>query len=374
MEDEVHGWRLLLLVWIVGCNGGSGVPDRTPSGDTGTFVFPAPPSDDPVLVVPDLEGLHLLGVDDGLTRWSRTWEQLVGPCDRCGGEGASVDGDHLLVSFVNGEVGGDSGLPQGSIARVGADGTVDLQLDGFAFPHDVVRDPADGSLIVANTSSHRLTWVAGDGSSGEPLREIGRSTGGFADLPNGMDRFDHEGRSLLLVSHRSQEGRITLWDITTPGEVELQWVFPPEGRLSLPHGPVFRRVAGQWWLLYAHTAGGPAGGSVGLAVTDDPLQRPRYVADLFPDPEVDRYMFLRGVELTWDRRLILTDSGFIGGASQGRVLVAEWPTLQPADPTNPEAPNGARGSQRFVGIGATELLRDGFSAPFEGWVWGGWPE
>ena len=75
----------------------------------------------------------------------------------------------------------------------------------------------------------------------------------------------------------------------------------------------------------------------------------------------------RGVKLTADGELWLTDSGPGGGAgtsgAQGRILMATMPVL---------APTGATGAvpddQVFVDVPVTLVRRD-LRNPFEGWLW-----
>jgi hypothetical protein len=324
--------------------------------------------DEHVLVIPDHEGLHFMASDGSLTR-SSSWTQLLGSCDRCGGEGSSADGDGLLVAFTtNGFSGG--------IARIDLDGTLDFRLDGFSFPHDAIRDPADDTIIVPETFRSQITWVAGDGSSGDSLRSIGLGapTWQFDDDPNGLERIDAEdGRTYLVESVRGgnqdpTDGKIRLWDITDPASLSFVWEFPAEGSLYAPHCPILREHEGQWWLIYAHSNGVSDGGSVGLAVTDDVATLPAYVADLVPAGALAPFDFLRGVELTADGWLYLTDSGPGQGLSlvpEGRVMKAPMPSAL--------APTGASGGavegQVLVDLEGMELLLDGLTNPFEGWLW-----
>lgn len=347
-------------------------PD-SPTGDTAQATPIDPDPGGPVLVIPVRQGLRLMALD-GSVVWSRTWSQLVGGCGACGGEGASLDGDGMLVSFTTGRSGP---LPQGGIARLDASGELDFRVDGFGFPHDAIRDPADDSIIVTETAAHQITWIDGTGASSKALQAASReSHPPFGGLPNGADRFDHEGRSYLLLSHRRDGaadlrggGLLTLWDITEPGAVDFVWRFPEIGAVDTPHGPVFRIVDGVWWLLWAHTGGASsgAGGTVGLAATDDPRIRPTYVADLEPGSDVGSLGFLRGVELTDDGALLLTDTGQIGGGPVGRVIEARWPDLAvPAEPRG-----GHIGDQTFVDLGPASERLTGLDNAFEGWLWDG---
>ncbi|MEZ4241671.1 MAG: hypothetical protein R3F59_37100 [Myxococcota bacterium] len=81
--------------------------------------------------MPDGAGLHLVGAD-GADVWSRAWPDLLGDaagCAPCGGEGASADGDGLLVAFTD---GGDRF--SGGVARLHADGSLDFRVGGLTFP------------------------------------------------------------------------------------------------------------------------------------------------------------------------------------------------------------------------------------------------
>lgn len=352
-----------------GCSDDVVSPEVIPTAETGDPTTRPPgtivgglPRD--ALVVPDGDGVVFLDLD-GTVLAAPTWTVLAGSCDDCGGEGASPDGAGLLLSFTTG--GGGMGVNRpGAIARVNADGTPDFRVDGFGFPHDVVRDPADDSLMVIATSSNEVVWIPGDGSTNEPLRVLDNSDPEFPNTPNGAERFDFGGRTYLLITHRPQQGRVTFWDITTPGAPEFVWRFPATGRIAVPHCPILRQVDNEWWLIYAHTNGSATGqGSVGLAVTSDPLVAPTYVADLEPGDDAAPFTFLRGVELLEDGRLIVTDSGRStpGAENSGRVFVSTFPDLSPT------GEGGNRGDQRFEPLGPATLLLDGLAAPFEGWFW-----
>ncbi|MEN0061407.1 MAG: hypothetical protein AAGA48_04605 [Myxococcota bacterium] len=350
------------LLFVVGCSAGS--DSQGMGGDSGSpMVAPTAGSGEgDVLVVPHANGVTFLGLD-GATVASHTWTELVGNCASCGAEGSSPDGNGLLLSFTTGGGGGPGGR-SGGIARVDLDGNLDFRLDGFAFPHDVIRDPADNSVFVVETLAHQLTWIAGDGGSDAPLRTLGSDNAEFIDNPNGAERLDYNGRTYVVVSHRPASGRITMWDITTPDDPTFVWRFPATGSVGVPHCPILREVDGQWWLLWAHTEGIATNqGSVGLAVTSDPTMAPTYVADLAPGDDVGPFTFLRGVELTADGRLFVTDSGGGGGAT-GRVIEAGWPDLAP--PTTGET--GELGNQVFEDLGSTTVHLQ-VSSPFEAWLW-----
>jgi hypothetical protein len=371
-------------------DGTSGTTDGTPTTDTHTTDTQTTPTDGTVptdtggsstsggrifddqhvLVVPDSSGLQLLA-NDGTSVFFQTWSQLLGGCGGCGGEGSSDDGDGLLVSFTTSGGFGGSG-----VARIDADGNLDWRVDGFAFAHDAIRDPADDSVLVPEAFNDSVTWIAGDGSSGDPIRAIdGNDAGWEGDQPNGADKVLFDGGVYVLESHRGAptnpgaSGEISFWDISDPAHQTLMWRFPgSNGNLHTPHGCIFRYWNQQWWLIWAHSDGLTNGSSVGLAVTDDPTVMPEYVADLVPTGPDAPFDFLRGVELTDDGWLWLTDSGGFGGfggGSTGRVFKAPMPTgLQPSGESG-DSSNG----QTLVDLTGLELMRDGLGNPFEGWLW-----
>jgi hypothetical protein len=340
--------------------------DSDTDGDTDTDPLLHMFSEDQVLVIPHGEGLDLMA-PDGTTAWSRTWTELVGPCPLCGGEGASPDGDGLLLAFT---LTGPLGI--GGIARLDGTGALEFRLDGFGFPHDAVRDPSDGTVIVSETQANRLNWVAGDGSSIVPIRTLDEYDPTWPGLtPNGNFQFDYEGRPYLLVSHRGSgtpepAGAITLWDLSQPGDPQLRWRFPEAGALKVPHACMMREWQGQWWLVWAHTEGTESTGTVGLAVGDTPLERPQYVADLVPQEPVGPFVFLRGVDLTDDGWLYLTDTGPFGvpAVQAGRVVQTPLPALVPDGIST-----GAIGDQVLVDIETAAVVRTGLAQPFEGWLW-----
>jgi hypothetical protein len=322
---------------------------------------------DHVLVVPDGRGLVLLG-DDGARVFDTAWTELVGECGACGGEGASPDGDGLLLSFTT-----DGPLAGGAVARIDGAG-LDWRLDGFLFPHDALRDPTDDTILVTEIARDRLTWIAGDGASAEAVKQLSPGDpewmGGF---PNGSERIDRDGSSYLLLTHRGgglfgdAEGFLTLWEFVSPEVLDLKWRYPAEGFLHAPHGAVFREHEGELFVLYAHSDGlGDRGSSVGVATTTDLTVAPTYVADLVPEGAAAPFDFLRGVELTDDGTLWLTDSGPGSATStlpEGRVLRVDLPAGLVA--------TGATGGvDDLVEVPVTPtLFADGLVNPFEGWLW-----
>ncbi|MBX2796780.1 MAG: hypothetical protein KTR31_03895 [Myxococcales bacterium] len=355
------------LIVVMACTDGSSrastePPDPSPSSPSSTTPTAPDPPSRRTLVVPEARGLTLVDLDE-MEPTLTPWTEWMPDCNECGGEGASADGDGLLVSLV--------GKDGEAIARLDADGLLDFRVDGFRFPHDVMRDPADDTLMVVETFADRVTWIDGAGTSALPVRTLGKEHPRFPPLPNGADRFEHDGRSLLLLSHLgvgggpgSITGVITLWDITAPSDAQHLWTFPQDGQLQTPHGPVLRMMDDVWWLLWAHTYGDGERGTVGLARTDDPLHRPTYVADLVPGDDVGSFEFLRGVELDTDGTLWLTDSG------TGWITRASWPT----PPPRASGATGGVGDQRYEELGEAEIVLDNLFDPFEAWLWTGFPE
>lgn len=360
---------LPFLAFVACTPGGGTVPTAGQTGDTGgvgtppTLVF----DETRVLVVPHHKGLSLFAHDG--TSTAASWSTLVGPCADCGGEGASADGDGLLLAFTTG-VG-----QLGDVARLDGTGALDFRVGVFDFPHGAARDPADGTLIVPESTADRISWIPGDGTSSDPVRQLDADHPQWpGQIPNGIERFDHEGRSWLLASHRGSRSRaspgtdpvpnglVSMWDITDPQAPTLAWTFPQGGGIDTPHGSIIRERDGRFWLLYAHTEGAEVGGSVGLAVTDDLSIAPEYVADLVP---AEPFTFLRGVELTGDGWLYLTDSGGTVAAGRGRIVKAPFP----ADLSPTGASGVAHEDQVFVDLDGAELFAQGLDRPFQGWLW-----
>ncbi|MEQ1503135.1 MAG: hypothetical protein ABMB14_12935 [Myxococcota bacterium] len=345
--------------------------DTDTDADTDTATIP-PDSlvfdADHVLVIPDGGGLTLLA-SDGTKVLDASWTQLVGNCGGCGGEGASADGDGLLLSFTT---GGGFGF-DGAIARIDAAGALEFRLDGFDFPHDAIRDPVDDTILVGEAFRNQVRWVAGDGSSNATLRSLGRGDPGWEDDDvNGLDLFEDGGRRYLVQSMRggfSDEGSIKLWDITDPAAMTIVWRFPASGSLAAPHSPTIRWYDGQWWLLYAHSNGLRSGSTIGLAVMPDVTTAPAYVADLEPTGAEAPFDFLRGVQLSDDGILYLTDSGpgegVGGGPGQGRILQAPFPVGLVPSGTDGQYDSG----MTVIDLDGTTLIDDGYQNPFEGWLW-----
>jgi hypothetical protein len=322
--------RAPFLAWLSACAAdlpARGVPAPGPDG----LVF----EDPQVLVVPDAEGLALITAAGD--RRVVAWSDALGPCPGCEGQGASADGDGLLVSVAVGQTGG-------SVARLGAEGELHWRIDGLRFPHDAVRDP-DATVAVAEAAAQRLVWLDPRGPVGAEVRELGG-----LEVPNGLHGLAWGGRELLLASTRGRPGvpgQVVLLELRPDGIALLRWAL--DG-LDVPHSPLIRRRDGRHWLLWAE-AGGT--GRVGVAVTDDPLDLPRVIAHLVPPPDA-AFGLLRGVELTRDGWLLLVDSSGEGG---GRVLRAPFPALDVDE------------ELQIVELGPLDELVAGLPRPFEGWLW-----
>ncbi len=318
-----------------------------------------------MLVIPHADGLSLFDHTGAeVSAW--TWPELAPTCAPCLGEAARADGEGLLFAFVHPPDGWPPAAAPGfdggflRLTATGADPVVDA---GFAFPHAALRDPADGTIAVLESGRDRITWVAGDGSSVEPLRTLELDQ----PSPNGVDLIVDGASTYLLIGARgdgpfggTSYGHLELWDITDPSAMSQVWVFPSTGALDTVHGPVLRRVDGAWWLLYAHSYGAGDGGSVGVARTADLRSPPTYLADLVPPEGLD---FVRGVDLADDGLVIATDSGEeLAFDTDGRVLTGALPKLAETGAT------GAIGDQVHVDWPAGALA-DGLSTPFEAWIW-----
>lgn len=316
----------------------------------GACTSPAPttPAAAPRLVIPDAEGLSWRDPESTALSLEVLWDDLLGPCDQCLGQGASADGDGLLVSFAGAD----------GVARLDGSGALDWRVDGFDFPHDVVRDPTDGSVMVIETFADRVAWIAPEGTDPTPLRTLDLSHPEFVAAPNGAELLQDGDRTYLLLSHLGRReladetpGRITLWALSS-GAPRHVWSFPENGSLAAPHGPVMHRRDGEWWLLWAHTLGGPATGTLGIARTPGLEHVPRDARDLLPPSELAPFAFLRSVSVRADGGLWIVDSG--SGVAAGRLLAAPWPTV-------PKAPFGS--------LDQVEVLLSELPSPFEAWSW-----
>lgn len=352
----------------------TGTGTTTTTGGTGRVL-----AGDSVLLVPNSGQIELLDAAGSVVK---TWEfaDLVpdGGCSTmCESEGAHPDGDGLLFAWARHE---GREYPGGVVRlkKSGDDLVTDWGIEGFDFPHDAVRDPNGNGIIVEETLASRLMWVAdgGLGSVEEPLFVLDALHPDWAGymLPNGMDLMHHDGRDLLVVTTRGRDGaddtgNVTAWDITDLGDVQRLWQFPAGGAtLGTPHGAAVRRVGDAWYLVYAHSTGLNNRGSVGVASLADPLSEPVYLADLKPPSTTPELGFPRGVELTEDGWLYVTDNGVGDTSSVGWVLKAALPALSPTGAGGGYEPGLV--DQEIVTLPAGEVFRDvGLSQPFEGWVW-----
>jgi hypothetical protein len=128
---------------------------------------------------------------------------------------------------------------------------------------------------------------------------------------------------------------LVLWDVTDPDFPERVWIFPSDGTLSMPHGPLLRPHDGGWMLVYAHTQsveldGLSALGSLGLGWTDTLTTRPTYLGDGLLPEALGPMAYHRGVELAGDGTLYLAESIDLFRGGQGRLTTASLPTLGPA--------------------------------------------
>ncbi len=362
----------LLIALATGCTAPA-PPGQPPLWDSGTA--PERPAelptrlldDDHVLVVPQSDGLAIHRTDGTRARLM-IWSDIAPDCNGCVGEGASADGDGLLVTWSELSFGRAVEL-QGGLARLAFDGTPTLGPRELAFPHDAVRQPSDGSIAVAEAFADRVAWYTDGDTSGHPIAVLGPREHLDVPLTNGLDHLAWQGRHLVAITGRGNlqndpsGGVIELWDLTDPTVPQRLWRFPESGGLDSPHGGSLRWYDGQWWLLYAHTFAVGDVGTIGVATMADPTEPPSYVADLVP-AGVDPLWFVRGVDLTDDGVLLITDSGLDLSGKIGRILAAPFPTLPPAA-TSGAAPD----DQVFALLEDVELLATDIPNPFEGWLW-----
>lgn len=359
---------------------GTTTTPTTASTSTSTTSTPAPVhvfGPEQRLVVSDQAGVALYDANGHRTHlWA--WADLTPSCDRgCDGEGVAADADGLLATYARFR---GPEIP-GGVVRLGPGGKdlqVDWVLEEFQFPHDVARDPGGQGIIVVNSLEHELVWVEEGGTADDRLHVVGEDHPDFDRfyLPNGFELIDWGGRAYALVNNRGSsasdydEGQIALWDITDPANASLVWQYPEGGFLGAPHGARFRWFDGSWWLIYAHSTALGRSGTAGFAVTHDPTVRPSYVADLQPGASLEEWTFPRGVELTTDGQVYLTEPFNAGDLGDDVGFVARF-----AMPTS-LAPTGKTGA--FTGDGAqlelvvleeVEKLVGGLDVPFEAWIW-----
>jgi hypothetical protein len=346
-----------------GTGGGGGTGGAITTSTDVARVF----DEEHVLVVPDGEGLGFLA-NDGTWVHRIALADITGPCPACTGEGVAPDGDGLLFCWA-------AGFFTGGVARLDGTGALEWSIDGLAFPHGAVRDPFDDTVIVPEAGSNSVRWYPGDGASDEAVRVLDDGVVGWSqDLPNGIDKIEHEGRTFIVVSNRGGgmigfvPGKVSLWEVTDPDEPALLWKFPATGDLDTPHGAIMRFYEGRWWLLYAHSYGAPSGGgSIGLAVADAIDDAPQYVADLVPPAPAGPFDFVRGVEITDDGWLWMADSGPNEGllGDNGRILKAPMPP-----DLEPTGASGAEGEDQLIlPLADTEVTTEGVANPFHLWLW-----
>ena len=117
------------------------------------------------LIQSDQDGLQIRNSDLSMFA-SYPFQTLIGgSCgSSCFGEGTSTDDDLILGTYIT-----SAWTFQGGIYAVDHAGTLQFALSGFSFPHDVVRDPVDGTLIVAEAFGD-ISWVAAPKPSRVPSR------------------------------------------------------------------------------------------------------------------------------------------------------------------------------------------------------------
>lgn len=365
----------------------SGPPTgTTATGTTATSTVTVPTTlPEPgavVLVVPDTARLHMLSTT-GERLAALDYAALSSLCTgdvTCDGQGASVDPEDgslwMSVRWRDGQATPGAVLhlrPQGD-AFV-AEGTV----SGFAFPHDVERDPTTGLLIVADTFRNQVSWVPPDGDGTGPLHVLDGTHAQHGDwfLPNGLQLLVEDGGPYLLVTYRSDVltgpdeagGTVALWQVADPASPVLVWSFPADGHLGNPHGAGLFHVQGRWLLLYAHSTGLDLDGSVGVAVADALTDPPAYLADLRAPDGTTPLGFPRGV-WTDGATLWVTDTLSLGD-NDGAATVRAAP-LPAAD----AAPSGLSGAyttdfttQLVQPLEGLQELTTGLEVPFEGWTW-----
>lgn len=305
----------------------------TTTAATGTHLIT---SQGPGLILTELDGTPV-------QTW--TWADLAGEplcAEDCDPQEVEVDEDGLVTAYASFSAGSD--FP-GGVVRLRPEGdtlVVDWHHTGLSFPHDLARDPGTGLYVVADTSAHRLVWL--DPDTGDQVSELDGAHPDWDDfyLPNGLDLVRHQGRTYVLMSSRgssdsllAMDGRLVLWDVTDPDSPERVWIFPSDGTLSMPHGPLLRPHDGGWMLVYAHTQsveldGLSALGSLGLGWTDTLTTRPTYLGDGLLPEALGPMAYHRGVELAVDGTLYLAESIDLFRGGQGRLTTASLPTLSPA--------------------------------------------
>lgn len=342
-------------------------------------------TDDTFLVVPDDNSLTLYN-ENGDVMHSLRWRDVVdsGLCNGgCSGEGGSPDGDGLLFSYCVDESPDDTGLSGGYMRFSFEDGEFvpQWQREGFdSYLHDVTRDPTnkDGVLIL-ETLNQQVSWFSKI-TDASPSITLNEDTDGWIPnlvLPNGFEQFSSQGRDFLLINWRQDSsinnagGLISLWEITDPNNPVTVWDYPESGRLNEPHGAALRYYDGAIYLLYGHsrsidpTAGQAATGTIGIAMTNDLLTVPTYMADINTAGSLPPMYYPRYAELTDQGDLIITDSGEFGDNSW--VWKVPMPALTDTGKSGAQAVGG--NTMNIIALDDGIILIDGLEDAFEAWLW-----
>ncbi len=291
-------------------------------------------------------------------------------------EGVTEDGDGLWVNWVDAGEGYNGGLFRLDPGTSGPELIWDT--DGMQYPHETVRDPTGPYLIVADAFANTVAWLPDDGSGdfSAPIAFLDPSNNGepTAQLPNGLQVFEWDGRALLLTSYRTDDfeepgdtnGSIVLWDITDRQNVTKVWRYPETGTVYAPHNPTLHVRDGEWILTYAQPLGYRGDtGTIGIAVAPDPFTGPAYVMDLVPTDAVV-WSFPRGVLLTADDVLYVTDTGV--ARVEGTVSFGSLPTdLTPS--TKGGTYNEAGTDQTFVTLEDVEVFVTGLTTGYRSIIW-----
>lgn len=377
--------RLLVLSLLLACHGGADDGDPTVPyvTDTAAVNPPDTPPEDPVfdadhvLLVSAIGAIHVLGADgDELDQWDLATYVTDPACGgQCRAEGLTPDGDGMVLNWAQ----QDGMETVGGLVRMDpVDGALGVTwaMGGWVYPHEVVRDPSGPNFLVADAMLDGVFWVPDDGSgrADAPVARIDEDTEGVDDAhtPNGLALYRDGDRSFLVVSYRgndagtpaSEVGRLLCFDVTDRADPRFLWKFPAEGNLQAPHNPSFHWRDGRWVLLYAHSHGdrGQAG-SIGVAQTVDLARAPTYIADLRPDS--GEWGFPRGVALTGDDQLIITDTSTDRGL--GAVYLADFPTeLRPGGESGAFHVDGV--DQHFETV-ETTTFAIGFEQAYRAFLW-----
>ncbi len=359
------------LLILVACT--DGTVDTSTDTDTAstTDTGPVPTH----LVVTTGEGVEQRTLDGDLERtWS--WDDIASPCSGdCKPEGVQVDGHGLLTAYSQGQAGG-------GVLRLKAEGgdlVPDWEIGDLDFPHDAISDPSGLGVMIAETFAARIVWM--DPTTGSELAALDETDSAWDySLPNSLELIADAGRHYLLMSNRGNDlsggansaidGVLVLWDVTDGSAPTMVWQYPESGVVGMPHSPVMERVDGTWVLAYAHTVGVEAGnnsgdGSVGVAITDSLTTRPAYVADGVLPGSMGELETTRGVELSSDGTLYITETASRGGG--GRLIRASLPALDLSDKTGEYTEDHAH--QDYIELTDAEELADDLRGTFEPRLW-----